>query len=168
MKILRYLNANIEKIICVFCLAAMSVLIVVQVFFRYVLNSSLSWSEEVARYLFIWLIYIGISYGVKMDKHICVDAVYVIMPKKVKPIYALMGIALFLVFALAMVYYGSTVVMSVAASGQISTGAHIPMQYVYAAPVTGMILTAFRLAQQLAKGIREVRTGVRAEETEGE
>lgn len=76
MKVLRFLDENIEKILCVVLLAAMSILIVVQVFFRYALNNSLSWTEELSRYMFIWLIYIGISYGVKMDKHICVDAVY--------------------------------------------------------------------------------------------
>ena len=79
-KALRFLDNNLEKIICVTCLALMSVIIVAQVFFRYVLKNSISWSEEIARYLFIWLIYIGISYGVKMDRHISVDAVCAMLP----------------------------------------------------------------------------------------
>ena len=80
MKVLRFLDDNLEKMICTVTLALMSAIIVAQVFFRYVLNNSLSWSEELARYLFIWTIYIGISYGVKMDKHVAVDAVYSYMP----------------------------------------------------------------------------------------
>ena len=80
MKVLKFLDEHMEKILCVIFLALMSIIIVLQVFFRYVLNNSLSWSEELARYLFIWMIYIGISLGVKMDKHICVDAVYTFMP----------------------------------------------------------------------------------------
>ncbi len=93
MKALRFLDENIEKMLCVIALALMSAVIVAQVFCRYVLNSSLSWSEELARYLFIWMIYIGISYGVKLDKHICVDAVYTFAPKSIKRYYAIVGVS---------------------------------------------------------------------------
>ena len=120
MKVLRFLDDNLEKMICTVTLALMSAIIVAQVFFRYVLNNSLSWSEELARYLFIWTIYIGISYGVKMDKHVAVDAVYSYMPKGVKKYYAMIAYALFLLFAVAIVYYGVTVVGMQISSGQVS------------------------------------------------
>lgn len=164
MKVLRFLDENIEKILCVVLLAAMSILIVVQVFFRYALNNSLSWTEELSRYMFIWLIYIGISYGVKMDKHICVDAVYAIMPKKAQPIYALFGIIGFLIFACFAVYFGLQVVSSIAATGQISTGAHIPMQYIYMAPVVGMTLTAIRLIQHIVSAVKDIKSGAAHQE----
>ena len=155
MKVLRFLDENIEKILCVVLLAAMSILIVVQVFFRYALNNSLSWTEELSRYMFIWLIYIGISYGVKMDKHICVDAVYAIMP---------FGIIGFLIFACFAVHFGLQVVSSIAATGQISTGAHIPMQYIYTAPVVGMTLTAIRLIQHIVSAVKDIKSGAAHQE----
>ena len=154
MKVLRFLDENLEKMICVFCLALMSVIIVMQVFCRYVLNNSLSWSEELARYLFVWMIYIGISYGVKMDKHICVDAVYTFMPKGVKKWYAIVAYALFLLFAVAVVYYGILVVGMQISSGQVSPAMGLPMQYVYAAPTVGMILTSIRLIQKIVEALR--------------
>lgn len=154
MKVVRFLDENLEKLICVVCLALMSILIVLQVFFRYVLNNSLSWSEELARYLFIWMIYIGISYGVKMDKHICVDAVYSFMPKGVKKWYAIVAYILFLVFAIAVVYFGILVVGMQISSGQVSPAMGIPMQYIYAAPVVGMVLTAFRLIQKVIEALK--------------
>lgn len=154
MKALRFLDENLEKMICVICLALMSVIIVLQVFFRYVLGNSLSWSEELARYLFIWMIYIGISYGVKMDKHICVDAVYTIMPKGAKKWYAIVAYALFLLFAVAIVYFGILVVGMQISSGQVSPAMGMPMQYVYAAPVVGMILTTIRLIQKIVEAFR--------------
>lgn len=120
MKVLKFLDENLEKMLCVIFLALMSIIIVLQVFFRYVLNNSLSWSEELARYLFIWMIYIGISYGVKMDKHICVDAVYTFMPKSIKRGYAIVAYVLFLIFAVAIVYYGIVVVGMQISSGQVS------------------------------------------------
>ena len=154
MKALRFLDENIEKMLCVIALALMSAVIVAQVFCRYVLNSSLSWSEELARYLFIWMIYIGISYGVKLDKHICVDAVYTFAPKGIKRYYAIVGYLLFLLFAVAMVCYGGLVVGMQISSGQVSPAMGVPMQYVYAAPVVGFVLTAIRLVQKVIEAIR--------------
>ena len=154
MKALRFLDENIEKMLCVIALALMSAVIVAQVFCRYVLNSSLSWSEELARYLFIWMIYIGISYGVKLDKHICVDAVYTFAPKGIKRYYAIVGYLLVLLFAVAMVYYGVLVVGMQISSGQVSPAMGVPMQYVYAAPVVGFVLTAIRLVQKVIEAIR--------------
>lgn len=154
MKALRFLDENIEKMLCVIALALMSAVIVAQVFCRYVLNSSLSWSEELARYLFIWMIYIGISYGVKLDKHICVDAVYSFAPKSIKRYYAIVSYLLFLLFAVAMVYYGILVVGMQISSGQVSPAMGVPMQYVYAAPVVGFVLTAIRLVQKVIEAIR--------------
>lgn len=154
MKALRFLDENIEKMLCVIALALMSAVIVAQVFCRYVLNSSLSWSEELARYLFIWMIYIGISYGVKLDKHICVDAVYSFAPKSIKRYYAIVSYLLFLLFAVAMVYFGILVVGMQISSGQVSPAMGVPMQYVYAAPVVGFVLTAIRLVQKVIEAIR--------------
>lgn len=164
MKVIRWLDANIEKVLCVTLLALMSIIIVVQVFFRYVLQNSLQWSEEIARYMFIWLIYIGIAYGVKLDKHIAVDAVYSFLPKKVKPFYALIGYVIFFIFAVIVVYYGVAVTANIAASGQISNGAHVPMQYVYVAPVVGMSLTLIRLVQRFVIMGKAIMAGEGIEE----
>ncbi len=154
MKVIRFLDDNLEKMLCTITLALMSAIIVLQVFFRYVLNNSLSWSEELARYLFIWTIYIGISYGVKMDKHVAVDAVYTYMPKGVKKYYAMVAYALFMIFAVLVVYYGVTVVGMQITSGQVSPAMGLPMQYVYVAPVVGMVLTIIRLVQKIIEAAR--------------
>ena len=53
--------ARWERGAAVALLAVTVVIVVLQVFFRYVLNSSLSWSEEAARYLFIWAALLGFS-----------------------------------------------------------------------------------------------------------
>ena len=157
MKLIHWLDENFEKTICFLLLAGMSILIVVQVFFRYVLQNSLQWSEELARYMFIWLIYMAISYGVKVDKHIAVDAVYSFMKPNVKPYYALVGVLGFLLFAVIAVYYGILVTANIAASGQISNGAHIPMGFVYAAVPVGMSLTIIRLVQQIIRAVKAIK-----------
>lgn len=155
--ILSFLNENIEKIICVMCLSIMSVLIVVQVIFRYALNNSLSWSEEIARYLFIWLIYVGISLGVKTKKHIAVEAIAAMAPERARKYFDLCADILFLIFVLLALFYGTQVIQMIAESGQLSPAAHIPMQLIYAAPVIGFFLTLIRLVQNLTETIRKMR-----------
>ena len=58
---LKKFNENLEAIPLILLTVVMTVLIFVQVIMRYVLQSSLSWSEELARYLFIWMAYFAIS-----------------------------------------------------------------------------------------------------------
>ena len=153
-KILKWLDDNAELYLCVFLMSFMTLVTFIQVVMRKVFNNSLSWSEELARYLFIWTIYIGISYGVKMDKHVAVDAVYSYMPKGVKKYYAMIAYALFLLFAVAIVYYGVTVVGMQISSGQVSPAMGLPMQYVYVAPVVGMVLTVIRLVQKIIEAAK--------------
>ena len=64
-----------EEIFLVILLLVMVVLIFVQVVMRYCFNSSLSWSEELARILFIWVSWIGISLGQKKGEHIKITMV---------------------------------------------------------------------------------------------
>lgn len=53
----------------------MVVIMALQVFMRYVLNASLSWPEELSRYLFIWFSFIGFSYVTKNDLHLKIDII---------------------------------------------------------------------------------------------
>ncbi|MEE3472695.1 MAG: TRAP transporter small permease subunit, partial [Butyrivibrio hungatei] len=53
-KTLMYLEENLEEILMVIALLAMVLIMGLQVISRYVLHISLSWSEEITRYLFIW------------------------------------------------------------------------------------------------------------------
>ena len=49
--------------------AAMVVVVAAQVFFRYVLNQSLFWSEELARYILVWLTFLGASVAYRRNAH---------------------------------------------------------------------------------------------------
>ena len=53
-----------------------------QFFTRYVLNDSAAWTEEIARYLLICMVFVGISAGVRGSRHIHVDFLYRLLPAK--------------------------------------------------------------------------------------
>ena len=65
MKIIRWLDDNLEEALLIALLVTMTLLMGLQVFSRYILNASLSWSEELTRYLFIWSGFLSISYCIK-------------------------------------------------------------------------------------------------------
>ena len=53
-KVLQWLDENLEEVLLVIALAAMAVIMGIQVIARYIFGASLSWSEELTRYIFIW------------------------------------------------------------------------------------------------------------------
>lgn len=148
MKIIRWFDRHIEELLLTIFTAIMVAVIFVQVVMRQ-LDNSLSWSEELARYCFIWLVYIGISYGVKKQRHIKVDVLLVILTQKWKVILNILSTVLFIVFAIFVVYYGYDIATKLLAFGQKSPALHIPMGLVYMATPVGMGLTIIRLIQNL-------------------
>ena len=157
MKLLRLLNDKLEMSICIVLMSTMSILLAIQVFMRYVIGDSLSWSEELARYIFIWLIYLGISYGAKIMKHIKIEAALALFPMAMRPYVVILGDAIFMGFALFICYTGYGIVKKQMMLGQTSPAMGIPMWVVYAAPVVGFGLTAIRQLQTIIHRFRELR-----------
>ena len=61
---------------------SMALLVATQVFFRYVLNSSLFWSEELARYILVWLSFLGATVAYYRNLHPGVDTLNSMLPQK--------------------------------------------------------------------------------------
>ncbi|MBU3182268.1 TRAP transporter small permease [Clostridium psychrophilum] len=137
----------------------MTILVFVQVIMRYVMGNSLVWSEELARYLFIWLIYIGISYGAKIMKHIKIDASLKLFPLKIRPVTVIVGDTLFLVFSLFITFSAFLVVQKEITLGQTSPAMQLPMWIIYAAPMIGFALTSIRQVQTIIYRVHKLRKG---------
>lgn len=156
MKILRWLDRHTEEVLLVLFSAIMVAVIFLQVVMRQ-FDSSLSWSEELARYSFIWLVYIGISYGVKKDRHIKVDVLLLMLKNKGKIILTIIANLLFMVFAIFVIRYGFDIASQLLAFGQKSPANQIPMGLIYLAAPVGMGLTLIRLVQNLIKQIKALK-----------
>lgn len=154
MKVLRWLDDNFEAIIMSSTLLLMSGIIAIQVFFRYVLLNSLAWSEEVSRYLFIYMIYFGISYGVRKSRHIKIDFLISLFSDRGKKVLALVSDALFLAFAVVITTQAGIVAETIARLGQITGATQMPMAVVYSAVPLGYGLVCFRLVQNIVYKIR--------------
>lgn len=126
-------------------------IIFVQVICRYVLQSSLSWSEELTRYLMIWIVFLGSGYVLGIGAHSNMDIVSSKLPEHVKNIVD-KGISLLLVvFSLVIIRYGCSMVLVGAA--QKSSALHLPMSLVYLAiPIGGVIMLFYSVMLLLKKG----------------
>lgn len=147
MKVLRWLDKNFEEKLMSLTLWSIVVIMGIQVIMRYVFRSSLVWSEEVSRYLFIWMVFVGMSYGIKNGTHMRIDMLEHFFPKLKKGLGILADLC-FLTFAAFMIGPGFTVIKSLVTTGQTSPAAEIPMYIVYTGLLVGFILVLFRVIQK--------------------
>jgi TRAP-type C4-dicarboxylate transport system permease small subunit len=82
-KLIRVLNDKIESVIMCFFFYVLMICLFLQVFTRFVLNNPLSFTEEVSRFSFVWICYIGISFSVKLKNHIRIEVFVDRLPKKI-------------------------------------------------------------------------------------
>lgn len=102
---MRWLERFEEGLIALL-LAGMTLLTFVQVIARYVFNYSFVWALEVVGVMFAWLIFIGMSYGVRVGAHIGVDALVKVLRPKAARTVSVVAAALCLVYALIVTFGG--------------------------------------------------------------
>jgi len=99
----------IEKIcgaLCVFCFAAMTLVAILGVFFRYVMQSPFMWTEEVARYLLVWLGFTAINIALRQDRHIKVEVLQKLVPPLVGKVVSYLVDALIAFFFIILLQQG--------------------------------------------------------------
>lgn len=99
------INRVVEFLLSVLGLG-MALLVAVQVFFRYALNNSIFWSEELARFLLVWLTFLGASVAYYRGAHAGVDFLYKRTGLGSRRAMNILVYLLSLAFFLVMVAYG--------------------------------------------------------------
>ena len=118
---------------------AMVVDVTIQVFFRYVIQDPPVWTEEVARYLLAWEIFLAMALAFGRGSHITVDALMLVLPRAGKRILLVFSGLLVLVFLYLLLRYGITMVQLT--SNTTSTGLGLNMGVVYASLPTGAAIS---------------------------
>jgi len=147
-----------HRLLCVLLVVAVAVLIIpvsLQIFSRFTsLIPSYIWTEEMARFFFIWMIMIGAMVGVRENVHFDVD----LWPELTPRANALLRIVtnlFMLVFALVFAWYGIKFLQF--GWNQSSELAELPMGYIFAAwPMAGLTWLVF-LGEHLVTDLRIVR-----------
>jgi len=143
--------ARLEEGLIAFLLAAMTLVTFAQVVARYLFNYSFVWALELTTFLFGGLIFLGISYGVRVGAHIGVDALVKILPKKLAHKLGLVATLLCLVYA-AIVFVGGWIyVRKMYDIGILAQDLPIPQWIPRLVMPIGFALLFFRFAQILYK-----------------
>ena len=131
---------------------AMTGVLILQVFCRYALGSSLSWSEELSRYLMIWTAMLGAVAVLDGAEFVAfrwiVNLLGPVQQKAVQMLTILASIA----FLCLMVYVGTK--LAIHNMKQLSPALYMPIGWVYAALPAGAILIALRLAVEMLRRLR--------------
>lgn len=151
MRLLKLLQV-FEKYVSNACLASLVVVLALQVFFRYVLNLGLSWSEEVSRFLFIWFVYVSASYAVQRGTHIRVSLGVDLLPRKLARGAQILSDLVWIAFNLTVVVSGIALLNIMIARPVYSTSLFVPLSIIYAVIPIAHALMVARIVQTYFEG----------------
>jgi TRAP-type transport system small permease protein len=135
--------AGVSRLAVMASMAAMTLDCIFGVFFRYVVQDALTWTEETARYLMIWMGFLAMGLALREGGHIAVELVLERMPpelqRKTLALVRLLGVG----FLLAVIGAGWVLIGRV--SGQRTPVLGISMMWPYLAIPVGCLLTAIEM-----------------------
>jgi len=142
---MHYIN-KIEKLLCVVSISAIVLLVLSQIFMRYVTGSSLAWSEELTSWFFLWMAWLGISANFVKSEHISVGGItYLFSQPCMKVFFRLVvsiGNVLFLGF-LAYITYRTMMKPFIWKQSSIVLG--LPVYILYFSVIVGCVLSMLRV-----------------------
>ena len=133
-RLLGWIDRGVEYAVAAI-FAAMCLVGLLQVFNRFVLNKSLSWSEEFQIYSHVWIVFLAIAIAYRRGAHLSVESFSSMLPPQARRVFDLLVELLWVWFAVALAYLSWRV--SEVAKLQLSPGLEIPMSYPYYAMVVG-------------------------------
>ncbi len=143
---------GVVNALLVVLMSVMFISVCLQVFFRYVLESPLSWSEELARYAFVWISFLGAAMALGKRLHFGIDYLVNKFPPRLRAGVELITNCAILVFVLVLVVKGFQTATTARFSH--SAGLNLRMDIVFdAIPVSGLIM-AYYLIRQIIDDIR--------------
>jgi TRAP-type C4-dicarboxylate transport system permease small subunit len=131
----------------------MALAVFLQFFTRYVLNDSYAWTEEIATYCLIGVVFIGSSMCVRLSRHIQVDLIYRYLPhlaaRALSTVIDLIRIAFF-GYAIKLVWVYIRII-----GDESMTTINLPKDYVYYAVLAGFVLMFVRSVQVAIQHLRQ-------------
>lgn len=125
-----------------------------QVVSRYLFNNPLTWSEELMRYIFVWIVFLGTALGMRRKMHLRVSFLFDSLPPKVRFRLGQVNYCLVMLLMLVLVYESAILTWHV--RDQLSPALRIPMSIPYSGMTVGSILI---LIYAVAEFVEDFRKG---------
>ncbi|GLO67489.1 MULTISPECIES: TRAP transporter small permease [Oceanobacillus] len=136
----------LDKTLAVICIGLFGFLVLLvtwQVFTRFILNNPSVFSEELAKYCFVWLVLFGAAFVFGERGHMAVEFIKNKFPTKVKLMIEILIEVITILFALTVLLIGGYLAVDVAWN-QLSASLQIPVGYLYAGiPISGLFIVFY-------------------------
>jgi TRAP-type C4-dicarboxylate transport system permease small subunit len=153
-------------VVCIVLMAAFVVIVLTAVFFRYVLNDSLTWGEQVARYLFIWMIMLGMPILYHEKANVSFDMLLTKLSVRNQKVVGVVLDLLVIAFGVFMSVQAFSYIERVGSN--VLEGLGIPQWMVIVAQPIGGLLLALVALESALLGVMSLRQSVEtAERSQG-
>ena len=144
------MRKKIDRFIGLFLATLMAIMtldVLWGVFTRYAMGNQASWSEELARFLLIWIGILGAAYASGQNMHLAIDLLSEkLNPNKQKRLIALIRILIISFAFFVLVVGGARLLYITQTLGQTSPALQIPMAFVYAVlPLSGILVVYYKI-----------------------
>lgn len=159
MNMLRQLDKNAERWLLLVFYVMLVITMAIEVLRREVFAFSSIWGEEIVRYSFIYLAWIGAAAAVKERAHIRIDVIMHYLSPTVKTIFYIFGDLVMFAVAIVALYYSFETVHVSAKFGSVTDGLRISKVWFLMAVPVGFGLMIWRLLQSLYRDINALKNG---------
>ncbi|MCB1450157.1 MAG: TRAP transporter small permease [Nitratireductor sp.] len=156
---LKSLNQNAERWALLGFYVMLVLTMAIEVVRREVFAYSSIWGEEIVRYSFIYLAWIGAASAVRERAHIRIDVIIHYLGPRAKALVYILGDIVMFAVALVALYYSFETVLVSAKFGSVTDGLRISKVWFLMAVPVGFALMILRLAQSFVHDIHSLRTG---------
>ncbi|MBU2647025.1 TRAP transporter small permease [bacterium] len=130
-----------------------------EVFRRFFLSYSSIWSEEIARYAFIYIAWIGASAAIRERAHIRIDVLLPLLPNKARTLLYIFGDIMTLILAVIALYWSMEPVLNSIHFGSVTHGLRISQAWFLAAVPLGFSMMVIRLIQSMKRDFSDLIAG---------
>jgi C4-dicarboxylate transporter DctQ subunit len=161
---LQRIDRDLEKWALLWFYSMLVVTMAIEVIRREVFSYSSIWGEEIVRYAFIYLVWIGAASAVRERAHIRIDVLFEFCSPRVKALLYLFGDLVMVVVGVFALYLSMESLMISLKFGSVSHGLRLPMSLFLAAVPIGFSLLLYRLAQSIRRDVSNFKHGKQAYE----
>ena len=157
MKKITNIYNRLEEYLLVGSLVFNVIIVFAQVIMRSVFNYSLSWTEELSRYIFIWQTWLGTSTALKYNEHIRVELIYSFIKNvKIQRLFKILAYLIWFSFSLFLAFNGWKLTQSMLSRNALSSGMRIPLAFVYVSLPISSLLICLRLIPKIYIDIKNI------------
>lgn len=157
MKLLKWIDRNIEEVILVILLILMTVLLFIQVVFRFLLHLPLAWTEEISLYSMVWLCYFGASLAIRNRAHLRVEILMVFLTKRHSKVLDIIADVLFLIFAVVILVISMKLIGSLYSYKVTTAVLKVPKWIPYGGMPLAFLMMVIRLVQDIKRCCGELK-----------